>query len=197
MSVRDATLARRPFAWAALVLCGALGQGCASPLRDYPSIGPREGEILTASSADSGTRGGAPDAPAPPDPPTDLLPAHDSLARAQDAHRAFIALAAAASGPVAAARSAEAGSEAWAEGELALARLATSRSNTAGALATLDALVAQGLGAGRADPELEALRDRALRMIEEQDRLLQGLALMPARLPARLPAPLPAQSPAP
>ena len=140
---------------------------CAStPAGDYPSLARRPIECSASVP---------PAPPVIPDPP----PASATLTEAvralgADANRGeaeFRAALAANSGAIAASRGAETGSDAWAQGEVALSRVIAARGATSFALAELDRLAVtraeEGDAAGLA--LVEAEQGRVAALVRTQD----------------------------
>jgi hypothetical protein len=162
----------------ALLTLPALLAGCANPAaRDnYPSLAIRPAERV------SGTAQPAP-APAQGAPPVaaEASQVAQALARAQSAHRAFLAASPAAIQRIAAARGARSPADSWIAAQVALADLQALRSQSVIAQADLDLLdAAERLAAAdQAAPESEGLaaaRKAVDLMIGEQDRTIARLA---------------------
>ncbi|MFT4026959.1 MAG: hypothetical protein QM676_09180 [Novosphingobium sp.] len=160
-----------PFACAASAL---LLTGCAADYQNYPSLARRPAERV------SGTIEVAPPTAAPA--PVATPPSADLTARlgqlgdqAQAAHREFTGRRARAEQLVAAASGAATGSDSWAQANVALADLETSRSQAMIALADLDALYTDARVNGGNAETIAATRDRVIDMIGEEDIALAQL----------------------
>lgn len=162
---------RRTLVLAALPAMAA----CASPGGDYPSLAIRDVERA---------QGQFEAAPAPPvevpeiptdasGPLTERLAALDSAAMA--AHEAFLAKAPAATRTARAGADAAIASAAWAEAQVAVSDLDSARSNAAMALGDLDTLMVAHAVAGQDLTAIEAVRQKVLAMIGEEDEVLARL----------------------
>ena len=148
--------------------------GCAADYNNYPSLARRPAERV------SGTIEVAPPTAAPA--PVLAPPSADLTARlgqlgeqAQAAHREFTGRRGRAEELVAAAGGAPVGSDGWAQANVALADLETSRSQAMIALADLDELYADARVNGGNAATIAATRNRVIDMIGEEDIALAQL----------------------
>jgi hypothetical protein len=112
----------------------------------------------------------------PPATPAAVLARADRLADdAAGAHQAFLAELPQARRAVAAARGAEPGAESWAQAQVALAELETSRGKAMVALADLDRLYVDAAVAGDAIDRIGAVRDRVAVQVDEQNAAIEGM----------------------
>ena len=142
----------------------------AAPEGEYPSLALRPAELATGAPA--------PTAPAPPPPtPAAVLDRLQQLtAEASAAHQAFLAAAPQARSAVSAAAGAEAGSDAWARAQVALAGVEAARSRAMTALADLDRLYVDAAVEGAALDRIGAARDAVAAQVEQQDETISGLS---------------------
>lgn len=149
--------------------------GCAADYGNYPSLARRPGERVSGV-VDVAPPATAPQPPAPP-PSADLITRLSQLGdQAQAAHREFSGRRSRAEQLVSAARGAPTGSDAWAQANVALADLETSRSEAMIALADLDTLYADARVNGSSDvTAIATTRDRVIDMIGEEDIALAQL----------------------
>lgn len=156
-----------------LLVAAASGSlaACATQAEEYPSLALRDAERA------SGTLMPVEPAPyVPPPPSSAVLGRLDQLgADAAGAHQAFLAAAPEARSAVAAARGAEPGAESWARAQVALAGLAGARSRTMIALADLDRLYVDAAVEGEALERIDAVRNRVIAQVEEQDATIGSL----------------------
>jgi hypothetical protein len=144
---------------------------CATP-EQYPSLALREAERATGTFQPAVSE---PDAPLPPSSVvTDRLA--QLTAEAASAHRAFLAAAPQARSAVSAASGSEAGDEAWAQAQLALAALQSARGPAAIALADLDRLYLDAAVEGAATDHIAAARDAVAAQVAEQDTAIAALS---------------------
>ena len=145
--------------------------GCATVADEYPSLAIRDAERV------SGTLEPAAAVPyVPPATPAAVLGRLDQLAaEAAGAHRAFLAEAPAARRAVAAAGSAELGSEGWAVASVAVAGLEGARSRAMIALADLDRLMVDAAVEGSELGRIVAVRDTVTAQVTEQNLTIEGL----------------------
>jgi len=148
---------------------------CATPAGKYPSLDLREAERV------SGALEPAEPAPyVPPPTPAAVLGRLEQLtADAASAHHAFLAEAPQVRSKVAAASGADAGSESWAQAQVALAGLEAARSKAMIALADLDRLYVDAALDAAALDRIGPARDRVAAQVAEQngtiDTLLRSL----------------------
>ncbi|WP_137679676.1 hypothetical protein [Aurantiacibacter suaedae] len=149
----------------------ALG-ACATPPGDYPSLAQREIERVDMVITPPQT------IPAPPPSPAEptLSQAEDLVKSVRSAHNAFLAGESAVRSRVAAARRANAGSDAWALAEVALAGLSTQRSRAMVALADLDRLFIAASTSGESTETIGEARSEAAGMVAAQDAVLSELS---------------------
>lgn len=143
---------------------------CASAPGGYPSLAIRDAERVTGTIA----------APEPYVPPPTPAPVLDRLTQltgeAASAHAAFLSKAPSARSTVTAARGASAGSENWAQAQVALAGLEAARSQAMVALADLDRLyVDAAVEATELEPIAEA-REDVIEMVAAEDAVIAELA---------------------
>lgn len=148
---------------------------CATPRDKYPSLAIRDVERA------QGRFEAAPAAPLVvpqvamkgPGPISTRL--GDLGAQAEAGHRAFLAGAPTAARLARAAAGSAIGSDAWASAQVALADLDSARSTTAIALAELDTLMVAGAVQAEDIAGIEAVRQRVLAQIGEEDEVLARL----------------------
>jgi hypothetical protein len=154
-----------------LVVLGCSLGACETASDEYPSLAIRDleraaGTLLPAEPATY----------IPPSPPAGALDRLDRLAAdAADAHRAFLAEAPQARRAVAAARGTGPGADSWARAQVAVAGLETTRSRTMIALADLDRLYVDAAVEGEALDRIDAVRDRVVTQVEEQNAAIEGM----------------------
>lgn len=154
------------------LLAAALALGACSKDKElFPSLTMRDGERVTGTFTPV-----APEKVVSPPPSTETLGKLAKLrADAADANQRFSKAAQEAQAPVAAARGAEPGTEAWELAQVALAELSARRSETAVVLADLDQIyVETRLDAG--DPaEIEAAVNEVADEVSAQDKAIDAL----------------------
>ncbi|ABC62653.1 hypothetical protein [Erythrobacter litoralis] len=164
-----------PISRTALPLFAALGLGaCASAGEDYPSLAIRDAERQSGSFTPAESEAAAPVEPDPPAP--ELLDRLVQLqSQAQSAHRAFVALAPAASRRVEAARGAGLASDRWAEAQIAISELDSQRSLTAVPMADLDELLVRRAIELEQRAEIVEAQAQVQALLEEEDAVLRRL----------------------
>jgi hypothetical protein len=156
----------RTLASAALLSLAA----CASAPGEYPSLAIRDAERVTGTIA----------APEPYIPPPTPAPVLDRVAQltgeAASAHAVFLGEAPRARSTVSAARGAGAGSESWAQAQVALAGLEGARSRAMIALADLDRLYVDAAVEAAETERIAAAREEVIGMVEAEDAVIAELA---------------------
>jgi hypothetical protein len=187
---------------ALLLLAPALLSACAAAGDGTPSLAPRAAEYELSGRpvppCIAGAASGAPVTPAEAPPPADAQLAarvEALLADARQGQADFAALLPRAQ--ASAARAGAAGTETWIAAQQELSRLEAARARTAAALAELDALILERLGARAANPqdlerltaateEVRGLAETQEAEIDTLDGALNGAsALRHAPSPAR------------
>jgi hypothetical protein len=157
-----------PRSFAPLALAGLAA--CSTPSGEYPSLAIRDAERVSGTIP-------APDPYVPPPTPAPVL---DRLARltgdAASAHAAFQNQAPAARRTISAARGAGAGSESWAQAQVALAGLEAARSQAMVALADLDRIYVDAAVEATELERIAAARQRVMGMVEAENALIAELA---------------------
>lgn len=152
-------------------LAALLLAGCAADEGLYPSLAVRKQERVSGVFD--------PVTPEPWVPPAQSGEVLGNLAKyradAADAHRRTLAAAEAARGPVAAARGAETGGDAWAAAAIALADAEARRSETMVALAEIDLLHISAQTEGSETGEIANTLSEVETMLFEEDRLIAAL----------------------
>ena len=145
---------------------------CTSSQGEYPSLAIRPAERIDPAAE-------AP-APSPPAPiPAELLARAERLkAEAEQAAAGFRRLAPAATSAAQAARGAAVASDRWADAQVAISRLDSQRSMTAGPLGELDLLYAERAVALSSRDEIGQLRQDVANLLAEQDAVLVRLKAM-------------------
>ena len=150
----------------------ALLAACAAPQGEFPSLAIREAERISGSAE-----------PARPDPAprpslqvADSANAEDWLSSAKAAHADFLAALPAARSRIAAGRGANAGSDRWAEAQIALAGLQTARSRVNVAVTELDRLYVAALTEGLLPGAIEGARSESLSLLAEEDGQIAALS---------------------
>lgn len=144
---------------------------CTAPEGAYPSLALRDAERITGL-AEPVTP--APYVP-PQTPPAVVGRLGQLTAEAASAHQAFLAEAPGARSAVAAARGAEAGSDAWSSAQVALAGLDAARGRAMIALADLDRLYVDAAVAGEELERIGAARDTVAAQVAEQNVAISGM----------------------
>ncbi|HTN13667.1 MAG TPA: hypothetical protein VL094_02550 [Sphingomonadaceae bacterium] len=160
----------RPFALLPLAAALALA-GCATDDGVYPSLSIRDAERVSGVFDPVEAE---PFVPAPQGAET-LGRIGKLRADAQASHTRFLSAAEKARSPVAAARSAQPGADAWSVAQVALADLAGIRSESMISLAELDLLYVDAQTEGQELAEIESARADVDRLATEEDRLLDSL----------------------
>ena len=152
---------------ATLLLLG----GCAKDADLYPSLSIREAERVSGTFQ-----------PVQPEQVAEQAPGAQTLDRleslradARKANERFLAAAARARGPVAAARGSAPGSEAWSVAQVALADLESSRSDAMIALADLDRIYIDARLDVVAFDRIEQVRGEVATMVDSQDQTINTL----------------------
>ena len=145
--------------------------GCAGDRELYPSLSVREEERVTGVFDPVEAEEYV---PAPPRPAT-LDRLAQLRAEAASAHERFLAAAERARRPVAAARTAQPGSEDWAVAQVALADLESSRSDAMVALADLDRIHADAIRQADETDAIEEARGEVDALVLSQSRLIEAL----------------------
>lgn len=153
---------------------------CASERDRFPSLEIRPAERAFGQAQAAPAAESVPAVPVPP--PGAPLPERLAAlqARAKQTSESFAALLPEAQRAAAAARGAARDSDVWARGQLALARLASARSDTAIVLADLDQLAVEAEIAAIDQPTIDAqtiagARDSVVARIAEEDAALARL----------------------
>ena len=143
---------------------------CASAPGEYPSLAIRDAERVTGTIA----------TPEPYVPPPAPAPVLDRLAQltgeAASTHSAFLSEAPRARRTVSAARGASAGSENWAQAQVALAGLEAARSQAMVALADLDRLYVDAAVEATELDRIAAVRKEVIGIVEAEDAVIAELA---------------------
>lgn len=153
--------------------CSALLAGCAGDSGRYPSLAIRNFERVEGQFV---VGGGIPSLPAPAPPgPATIAQVGSLLEQANLAHGDFLGSVSATERLLAAAKGQGPESNAWAEGQIALAVLDTKRSLLVTRLADLDLLLADASLAYEQLGEIEAARSAVAALAAEEDRILGEL----------------------
>lgn len=153
-------------------LVASLLGGCASDAGTYPSLARREGERLHGTLSPVPVESGAVTAP----PSAELLSRLERLVgQAEAAQSRFAEREPRARQLMLAATGAPVGSENWSVATIAYADLESARSDAMIALADLDLLHASATVEGAATPAIFEARERVIRLVAEQDRVLAEL----------------------
>ncbi|MEO6387197.1 MAG: hypothetical protein ABIT16_07185 [Croceibacterium sp.] len=154
----------------ALLLIPVLA-ACATAQGSYPSLDLRDAERA------AGTLQPVEPAPyVPPATPSAVLGQLDQLAAAAaSANSAFAQETPRVRSAVAAARGANAGSDSWAEAQVALAGLEASRSKAMIALADLDRLYVDAALAGAEVGRINTVRETVATQVRQQDQVVSDL----------------------
>lgn len=143
--------------------------GCAGESSRYPSLDIRPAERV------QGTLIPVVPSPRPSPAPVDGQLIANIADRAAAAHTGFLAAAPEATAIARNAQGAEVGSAAWAEAQVALADLDSSRSQTAISLGELDILYVDSRLANNSLEAIDEARKTVLAMLAEEDRILADL----------------------
>lgn len=157
-----------------VLLSATLLQGCASADGDYPSLALRDAERPDAANRAPSTEGLALIDPAPPSAAVQAQ-IEEQVANARAAHRRFLAALPATRRAVAAGGGAPIESDAYAAAQVALGNLQTISSETAFALADLDALLAARSNALLSTGEVAAARETVTALVQEERAALDDL----------------------
>lgn len=154
-----------------LVALGCALGACAASDK-YPSLALRDAERA------SGTMQPAePEPYVPPATPAAVLGRLEHLAaEADSANRAFVAETPRARSTIAAARGIGPGAESWAQAQVALAGLESTRGRAMVALADLDRLYVDAAVEGTELERIAATRDRVSTQVDEQNAVIESLA---------------------
>jgi hypothetical protein len=144
---------------------------CAAPADQYPSLALRDAERATGTLQPAEPE---PYVPTPPSAAT-LDRLQQLAARAASANQTFLAALPETRGTVAAARGSEAGGEAWARAQVALAGLGAARSEAMIALADLDRIYVDAAVEGASLDRIAATRDTVAAQVEQQDTAMAEL----------------------
>lgn len=155
----------------ALAAAALLLAGCAKDADLYPSLSIREAERVSGTFQPI-----QPEQVVEQAPNAQTLDQLESLrADARRANERFLAAAARARGPVAAARGSAPGSEAWSVAQVALADLESSRSDAMIALADLDRIYVDARLDVVAFERIEQVRSEVASLVDSQDRAINAL----------------------
>lgn len=155
-----------PLAAAACLLLSACGES-----QGYPSLAIRDSERVSGSMD---APAAAPFTPAPATPATldQLESLHQS---AREAHNRFVGAANEARSPVSRAVGSAAGSDSWAQAQVAVASLESIRSDVMVALADIDRLFVDAAVGGGEIAQLEAARNDVAMLVDEENRRIAEL----------------------
>lgn len=155
-----------------LVAAGLTLGACATSEGLYPSLAKRPAERIVA------TWPPAPPPPPPPPAPLDSATA-DRLAallgQVRGADSRFHGKQTRTRSVVAAARNAPMGSEAWSVATIAVAELEAARAQAMVAMAEFDSIYADARTQGRDVTRIEEVRQKAIAIIADEDRILDSL----------------------
>jgi hypothetical protein len=154
-----------------LALLGSSLGACVAASDAYPSLAIRDAERAAGTLQ--------PAEPAPqvaPAPPAAVLDRLDQLAAdAASAHQTFLVAAPQARSAVAAARGAGPGADSWAQAQVAVAGLESTRSRAMIALADLDRIYVDAAVDGTELTRIATTRDRVASQVGEQNAAIEDM----------------------